>query len=143
MTYATASHLSPSLVPMTLDLFELLDACETLSDELIECSSHAHRQALYVRLALCLAAMEEELEKPLPQYLIDRLTAEKLVDSQPQHLAGDSELLRQYCFALTQILISQRQTAEVNEVLNGLLFELVNLLIEDLLVPRFERVIAS
>jgi len=136
-TVNTKVHLSPSPVPMSLDLFELLDVCETLSDELTEYSSPAHRQALYIRLAECLVAMKDELERPLPQYLIDRLTAEKLVDTQPQHIAEDSELLRQYCYVLTQVLMSQRQTAEVNEVLNGLLFELVNLLIEDLVAPRF------
>ena len=82
---------SPSPVYMTLDLFELLDACETLSDKLIEGSNQAHQQTLYRRLANCLEAMQAELEKPLPPYLIQRLTAEKLVYIQPQHLTGDSE----------------------------------------------------
>ena len=134
---------SPSPVYMTLDLFELLDACETLSDELIESSNQAHQQTLYRRLANCLEAMQTELENPLPPYLIQRLTAEKLTDIQPQHLAGDSELLRQYCYVLTQVLISQKQTAEINKTLNALLFELVNMLIEDLLLPRFEKGISG
>ncbi|NIY48284.1 hypothetical protein E2L00_12310 [Cedecea colo] len=124
---------------MTLDLFELLDACETLSDELIESNNQTHQQALHRRLANCLEAMEAELEKPLPPYLMQHLTVEKLVDTQPQHLAGDSELLRQYCYALTQVLISQKQAAEINRTLNALLFELLNMLIEDLLLPRFEK----
>ena len=131
--------VSPSPVYMTLDLFELLDACETLSDELIESSNQAYQQALYRRLANSLEAMEAELEKSLSPYLIQRLTSEKLIDTQTQHLAGDSELLRQYCYALTQVLSSQKQTAEVNKTLSELLFELVNMLIEDLRLPRFEK----
>ncbi|MCT4701048.1 hypothetical protein MUA02_03400 [Enterobacteriaceae bacterium H20N1] len=138
----TTSAITPadsSPTYMTLDLFELLDACETLSDELIESNNQAWQQTLYHRLANCLETMQTELEKTLPPYLIQRLTVEKLVDTQPQHLAEDSELLRQYCYALTQVLISQKQTTEVNKTLNELLFELVNMLIEDLLLPRFEK----
>lgn len=140
MTSDNQITTSSSPVYMSFDLFELLDACETLTDTLIECRNPKDRQHLYLRLAECLEAMETELEKPLPTYLIERLTAEKLVATQPQQLAGDSELLRQYCYALTKMLIGQKQEQQLNEALNALLFELVNLLIEDLLAPRFTRV---
>lgn len=139
MTNTTPARTNPSPVYMTLDLFELLETCEKLADELIECSNRARQQTFYIRLADCLEAMELELEKPLPPYLIERLTAEKLIATRPQHIAGDSELLRQYCHALTQVLRDGGQAPEVHDALNGLLFELLNLLIEDLLTPRFER----
>ncbi len=135
----TVPAQNPSAVYMTLDLFELLDICETLADELMECASKSRQHVLYARLAACLEAMELELEKPLPPYLLERLTAEKLIATQPQHIAVDSELLRQYCYALTRVLGERGQKPAVHHALNGLLFELLNLLIEDLLAPRFAK----
>ncbi|WP_435928940.1 hypothetical protein [Dryocola sp. BD613] len=140
MTNTTPAVTNPSPVYMTLDLFELLEICETLADELIECPNPARQQVLYMRLADYLEAMELELEKPLPPYLIERLTVETLIHTHPQHIAGDSELLRQYCCALTRVLRNCSLSSEVRLALNGLLFELVNMLIEDLLAPRFAKV---
>lgn len=80
-TNPTSTQTAPSPVYISLDLFELLDICETLADELMEYANKSR-----------------------------------------QHL-------RDQC-----------QTPAVHYALNGLLFELVNLLIEDLLTPRFERV---
>jgi len=49
----------------------------------------------------------------------------------------DSEIQRQYCHALTQTLLSRAHSADVNRALTGMLFELINELVEDLQAPRF------
>lgn len=123
-------------VYMTMELFELLDTCETLAGELKACGDNIARQALYRQLAQSLDAMDMELENPLPKYLIDRLSVEQLVDTRPQDIIGDSQRLRRYCYTLTQVLSGKEQTPETHETLNDLLLELVDLLIEELLQPQ-------
>ncbi|WP_435946840.1 hypothetical protein [Dryocola sp. BD586] len=54
-------------------------------------------------------------------------------------LADDSETLRQYCVALTLLLLQRQQPAEQEEHITGMLFELMNVLVEDLKTPRFVR----
>lgn len=81
--------------------------------------------------------MKTTFDQPLPAYLVERLTVEKEVKIQVNH---DSEILRQYCHALTQTLLNRAHTTEVNRALTGMLFELINELVEDLRAPRFLRV---
>jgi hypothetical protein len=126
----------PAAVHMTLEFFELLDTCEALAKELADPASKPYRQTLYIRLADDLAGIEAEQEKPLTQQQVDSLTVAELIATQPQYIAGNSALLRQYCSALTKVLRAQQQTSEVNDTLNALLCKMVNLLIDDLLTPR-------
>lgn len=123
-------------VYMTMELFELLDACETLADELKTSTDLLATQALYRQLGQHLDAMEMALEKKLPAYLLDRLSVENLVQIRPQEFAGDTERLRQYCYALTQVLLGKKQTPEVQNTLHDLLPEMVDMLIEALLQPQ-------
>lgn len=126
--------LSP--ITASMDLFQLLDVCESLADELIECQTEIEQQALCGRIAHCLEVMKTTFDQPLPAYLVERLTVEKEVKIQVNH---DSEILRQYCHALTQTLLSRAHTVAVNRALTGMLFELINELVEDLQAPRFLR----
>ncbi len=123
-------------VYMTMELFELLDACETLADELKTSTDLLATQALYRQLGQHLDAMEMALETKLPAYLLDRLSVENLVQIRPQEFAGDTERLRQYCYALTQVLLGKKQTPEVQNTLHDLLPEMVDMLIEALLQPQ-------
>jgi hypothetical protein len=80
--------------------------------------------------------MQTTFDQPLPTHLVERLTVEKEVKIEVNH---DSEILRQYCHALTQTLLSRAHALEVNRALTGMLFELLNELVEDLQAPRFLR----
>lgn len=136
MTNTKPTPTCPAAVHMTLEFFELLDTCEALAKELAEPESKPYRQTLYIRLADDLAEIETAQEKPLTPQQVDCLTVAELLATQPQHIAGNSALLRQYCCALTKVLRAQQQTPEVNDTLNALLCKLINLLIDDLLTPR-------
>jgi len=126
--------LSP--ITASMDLFQLLNVCESLADELIECQTEIEQQALCGRIAHCLEVMKTTFDQPLPTHLVERLTVEKEVKIEVNH---DSEILRQYCHALTQTLLSRAHALEVNRALTGMLFELLNELVEDLQAPRFLR----
>jgi hypothetical protein len=54
-------------------------------------------------------------------------------------LSGDSETLREYCVALTLLLLQRQQPVEREERITEMLFELINVLAEDLKTPRFVR----
>ncbi|RJT26040.1 hypothetical protein [Buttiauxella izardii] len=126
--------LSP--ITTSMDLFQLLDVCESLADELIESESETEQLALCGRIAHCLDVLKTTFTQPLPAYLVESLTAEKGVIVQ---VNGDSEIQRQYCHALTQTLLSRAHTEEVNRALTDMLFELINEMVEDLQAPRFVR----
>ena len=96
--------------------------------------------ALCGRLLAALEMLKVTLNAPLPKHLIERLTVAATTDDNYRcPLPTDSETMRQYCAALTMLLLQRQQTAEQNEQVTGLLFELVNVLIEDLKTPRFVR----
>ncbi|GDX04863.1 hypothetical protein [Buttiauxella sp. A111] len=137
-TISQPQYSSALLSPITasMDLFQLLDVCESLADELIECQTETEQQVFCGRIAHCLEVMKTTFEQPLPAYLVERLTVEKEVKIQVNR---DSEIQRQYCHALTQTLLSRAHTPDVNRALIGMLFELVNELVEDLQAPRFLR----
>ncbi|OAT29069.1 hypothetical protein M975_3716 [Buttiauxella brennerae ATCC 51605] len=123
-----------------LDLFEILDSCQFHIDALIENDNNTECMALCGRLLAALEMLKFTLNVPLPTHLIERLTIDVATDDNYRcPLSTDSETMRQYCAALTMLLLQRQQTAEQNEQVTGLLFELVNVLIEDLKTPRFVR----
>ncbi|MCP2005742.1 MULTISPECIES: hypothetical protein [Buttiauxella] len=130
--HSSNALLSP--ITASMDLFQILNVCELLADELIECKTVTEQQALCGRIAHCLEVMKTTFEQPLPAYLVECLTVEKEVKIQVNR---DSEIQRQYCHALTQTLLSRAHSADVNRALTGMLFELINELVEDLQAPRF------
>lgn len=134
----------PGLLKMPLgasmDLFQVLDGCQLYVDELIESDDITERMALCGRLLAGLEVLKVVLNLPMPQYLIDKLT----VDVAPagEHncsLTTDSETLREYCSALTMLLLNQQESAEQNRCLSDLVYAMVSLLREDLKAPRFIR----
>ncbi len=121
-----------------MDLFQILDACEYHADALIENDGVTERLALCGRLLAGLEVLKTILDEPLPSHLIEHLTvdiAEK--DNYRCPLSTDSETLREYCTALSLLLLQRQQSAEQEEHITGLLFELINVLVEDLKAPRF------
>ncbi|KFC77139.1 hypothetical protein [Buttiauxella agrestis] len=121
-----------------LDLFQILDACQHHVDALIENDDNTECMALCGRLLAALEVLKVALKTPLPAHLIERLTVDVAEpDNYRAPLSTDSETLREYCSALTILLLQHQQSPEQKEHITGLLFELVNVLVEDLKAPRF------
>ena len=123
-----------------LDLFQILDSCQHHVDALIENDDNTECMALCGRLYAALEVLKVALKTPLPAHLIERLTVDVAEpDNYRGALTTDSETLREYCSALTILLLQHQQSPEQKEHIAGLLFELVNVLVEDLKAPRFVR----
>lgn len=123
-----------------MDLFQILDGCQRHVYELIENDNNTERMALCGRLLAGLEMLKFALNAPLPAYLIERLTVDIASDDNYRcPLSTDSETLRAYCAALTMLLLQRQQSPDQEEHIAGLLFELVNVLVEDLKAPRFVR----
>ncbi|MFP2515079.1 hypothetical protein [Buttiauxella agrestis] len=121
-----------------LDLFQILDNCQHHVDALIENDDNTECMALCGRLLAALEVLKVALKAPLPAHLIERLTVDVAEsDNYRGPLSTDSETLREYCSALTILLLQRQQSPEQKEHITGLLFELVNVLVEDLKAPRF------
>lgn len=124
----------------THDLFQVLDACQHYVDALIENDDNTECMALCGRLLAALEVLKVALKEPLPAHLIERLTVDVAEpDNYRGALSTDSETMREYCVALTILLLQRQQSTEQQEHITGLLFELVNVLVEDLKTPRFVR----
>ncbi|MDW8845085.1 hypothetical protein SD961_04130 [Erwinia sp. MMLR14_017] len=124
----------------TMDLFQILDCCQSLVDALIETDDNNNRMALCGRLYAALKVSEVVLKAPLPASLIERLTADVAeAEDYCCPLSADSETLREYCAALTLLLLQHQQPPEQEEQIAGVLYELIGVLNEDLKAPRFVR----
>lgn len=124
----------------TMDLFQILDTSQQHVDALIENDNNTECMALCGRLLAGLEVLKYALKAPLPAHLIERLTVDVAEpDNYRGALSTDSETLREYCTALTLLLLQRQQSSEQQEHITGLLFELVNVLVEDLKTPRFVR----
>ena len=116
----------------------MLDYCQCISDALIENDDDTERMALYGRLYAGLEVLKVVLKTPLPAHLIERLTMDAIADDNGHcPLSTDSETMREYCAAMTMLLLQHQQSPEQEEQLGGLLFELLNVMVEDLKTPRF------
>jgi len=116
----------------------VLDYCQCISDALIENDDDTERMALYGRLYAGLEVLKVVLKTPLPAHLIERLTMDAIADDNGHcPLSTDSETMREYCAAMTMLLLQHQQSPEQEEQLGGLLFELLNVMVEDLKTPRF------
>ncbi|MFB5744115.1 hypothetical protein ACE38U_04420 [Cedecea sp. S5-13] len=123
-----------------MDLFQVLDICEQYAEHLLENKNQTERMALCGRLLAGLEVLKSTLKAPLPDHLIEKLTlkeSEARICYNP--LATDSEPLREYCTALTIVLLNQQEFPEQRQQMIGLLYELITVLAEDLKAPRFVR----
>jgi len=121
-----------------LDLFQVLDYCQYFADSLTENDDHTERMALCGHLCAGLELLRVVLKAPLPKHLIERLTVDAgEPDNYRCPLTTDSETLREYCAALTMLLLQGQASIEQEEHITGLLFEMVTVLADDLKAPRF------
>ncbi|MCE0844494.1 hypothetical protein LVQ79_02815 [Buttiauxella sp. A2-C1_F] len=140
VTESAITALLKTPLGATHDLFQVLDACQHYVDAIIENDDNTERMALCGRLLAALEVLKVTLKAPLPVHLIERLTVDVAEpDNYRGPLSTDSETLREYCSALTILLLQRQQLPEQEEQITGLLFELINLLVEDLKTPRFVR----
>jgi len=137
---STITTLLKTPLGATHDLFQVLDACQHYVDALIENDDNTECMALCGRLLAALEVLKVALKAPLPAHLIERLTVDVAEsDNYRGVLTTDSETMREYCVALTILLLQHQQSPEQEEQITGILFELVNVLVEDLKMPRFVR----
>ena len=140
LTESAITVLLKTPLGATHDLFQVLDACQHYVDALIENDDNTERMALCGRLLAALEVLKVALNAPLPAHLIEHLTVDVAEpDNYRGALTTDSETLREYCSALTILLLQRQQSPEQEEQITGLLFELINVLVDDLKTPRFVR----
>ncbi|MDC7870659.1 hypothetical protein TH60_14240 [Pantoea ananatis] len=134
------SNLLKTPLGTTHDLFQVLDTCVRYVDALVECNELSARMALCGRLLAALEVLRVLLDQPLPEHLIERLTVDK-VEHKACRSGGsiDSEEMRQYCSALTLVLLNQQASTDLQKHITGLLFQMVNIMSDDLTAPRFVR----
>ncbi|MFB4358607.1 hypothetical protein RBJ15_21680 [Pantoea sp. BS_4] len=132
------SNLLKTPLGTTHDLFQVLDTCVRYVDALIECHDIAARMALCGRLLAALEVLKVLLDQPLPEHLIKRLTLEKGNDKACRSGCSiDLEEMRQYCSALTLVLLNQPASTDLQKHITGLLFQMINIMTDDLTAPRF------
>ncbi|MEZ2577973.1 hypothetical protein [Buttiauxella ferragutiae] len=138
VTESAITALLKTPLGATHDLFQVLDACQHYVNALIENDDNTECMALCGRLYAALEMLKFALKAPLPAHLIERLTVDVAEpDNYRGALSTDSETLREYCAALVMLLLQRQQSPEQSEHITGLLFELINVLVEDLKAPRF------
>nr|WP_283011194.1 hypothetical protein [Cronobacter turicensis]MDI7405134.1 hypothetical protein [Cronobacter turicensis] len=76
---------------------------------------------------------------PPSAHLFASLTAVSLPSEVPFCIGSDAQMLSRYCKALNMALISRAHPPEMAETLTGLLFDLVNHLVEFVRAPCFVR----
>ena len=124
-----------------MDLFQVLDICQQYAEGLIENENHTECMALCGRLLAALEVLKSVLKAPLPDHLIEQLTLKETETSDYRTpLTTDSETLREYCTALTIVLLNQQEPPEQREQMIGMLYEIIYVLAEDLKAPRFVQV---
>lgn len=122
------------------DLFHVLHICSCWMDELVERHSHAEYIALVGRLLAGFNVLRVVLTHQLPPHLIERLTVEEGQEAAPCTVSeADSDVLCEYCCAVTQVLLGQQLGQAQQVQMTDLLSQLFSLLEENLTAPRFVR----
>ncbi|WP_425482151.1 hypothetical protein [Budvicia diplopodorum] len=143
----TQTHFSQdSLLTLAFDasddFTQLAGYCERLVENLVECHSLPERLALCSRLTAMLTLLQPALAKPIPRRLIESLTVDDIPETSPC-FEPETELLCDYCLTLAQLLSGRTFVPEMEQTLNGLLFELVCYFADELRMPRFVRTVAG
>ncbi|WP_318376577.1 hypothetical protein [Enterobacter sp.] len=137
----TLNQTHPLLtVPFTADtdFTVLADHCEHFAETLIESDDPALRLAMCGRLNACLMLLQPTLNDIIPPHLVPQLT----VDTPPAefpHFEPESDLLCEYCLALTRLVNSQSLPPDMEKTLTGLLCELVWYFTDIMKAPRWVK----
>lgn len=143
---ATTHTANPLQVLLSLpldgksDFLDLAPVCSELVAALLETTSETARLAYSGRLAMALSLLRDCLDTPLTQKQREALTRESSITAAPHtEFSPESETLCEYCCALNSVLLSRTLTESVENIIAGLLFDLVNHLSDSLTAPRFYR----
>lgn len=120
------------------DFTVLADHCENFVETLIESEDPSLRLALSGWLTAGLALLRPTLNEPVPRHLLESLTVDTLPAVSPC-FDPDSELLCDYCLTLAQLLAGRALSPEAEQMLTGLLAELVWYFAAELKAPRWIR----
>ncbi|RPH27807.1 hypothetical protein EHN07_10595 [Buttiauxella warmboldiae] len=120
-----------------LDIIELAERCELLTDILIDSENPAECAALCNYVYAHLEAIKESLDKPLSATRIEQLSVNDPSEFPKAKWLADSDDLCDYCQAVTRALLCRSLPSKTRHQLNGLLMRLVNALVNDLKTPRF------
>lgn len=128
-----------SIKTQNLDIIDLAERCELLTDILIDSENPAECAALCHHLYAHIEAIKENLDKPLSAARIEQLSVDDPSEFPEAQSFADSDDLCDYCQAVTRVLLCHALPFKTLQQLNGLLMRLVNALVDDLKTPRFLR----
>lgn len=120
----------------SLDFVDVATQCEELAASALESEHLETQHDLYQRLHTCLAQLQPTLLDPIPDDRMAEFTVSVLPDCRPA-METESELLCEYCLALSKLLSGQPLSIRVEETLQGLLYELTCFLSDTILAPRW------
>ncbi|WBM69025.1 hypothetical protein OH773_12535 [Buttiauxella sp. WJP83] len=122
-----------------LDVIDLAERCELLTDILVDSENPAECTLLCQYLYAHLDALKENLDKPLPKSRIEQLSVNHASEFPDSQSFADSDDLCDYSQAVTQVLLCHALPQNAKVVLSGLLMKLMNTLVDNLKTPRFLR----
>ncbi|MHA1064048.1 hypothetical protein ACR9GP_09090 [Enterobacter ludwigii] len=137
LSLSDASHVSftEQLIalplPASADLFDVADLCAAFASALVETQNVSERHALCGRLLHALEVLERLCDDDLPPHLthlIEQLIAGDAAPSCMPHCWQETITPVTYARALAQAMLGNTLPQEVNEVLTGLLHDMVYLL---------------
>ncbi|AYN30071.1 hypothetical protein D8682_25670 [Buttiauxella sp. 3AFRM03] len=133
-------YLTPiSINTKNLDIIDLAERCELLTDILIDSENPAECAALCNYVYAHIEAIKENLDKPLSAARIEQLSVDDPSEFPEAKWLADNDDLCDYCLAVARALLCRSLPLKTMQQLNGLLMRLVNALVDDLKTPRFLR----
>jgi hypothetical protein len=110
--------------------------CEELAASALESEHMSTQYALYKRLHECLTRLQPTLMDPIPENQIAQFTVSTLPRTRPA-MDTETDLLCEYCLALSHLLSGNPLSLSVEETLQGLLYELTCFMADTMLAPRW------
>ncbi|MCP2004243.1 UNVERIFIED_ORG: hypothetical protein J2Y78_002783 [Buttiauxella agrestis ATCC 33320] len=135
-------YLTPiSINTKNLDIIDLAERCELLTDILIDSENPAECAALCNYVYAHIEAIKENLDKPLSAARIEQLSVDDPSEFPDAKWLADIDDLCDYCQAVARAMLCRSLPLKTMQQLNGLLMRLVNALVDDLKTPRFLRTV--
>ncbi|MGL4725093.1 MAG: hypothetical protein ACRCWW_11395 [Scandinavium sp.] len=110
--------------------------CENLAATALDEENMLTQQALYLRLHQCLSQLHPVLNDPIPEAQVEQFTASVRPEISPS-MDTESDLLCEYCIALSELLSGSPRTLRIDETLQGLLYDLTSFLADIMQAPRW------
>ena len=118
------------------DFIATIVHCEKLAADAMEAEHTATQHELYQRLNDCLSALRPTLLDPIPEEMEEQFTVAARPISPPV-METESDMLCDYCLALSELLSGKHLSLDIEEALKGLLYELTCFLADTMQAPRW------